>query len=394
MERPARILVIEDDDVFRELEVHYLERRGYVLDSAPDGESGLAAFARERPDAVLCDLRLPGIDGLDVLAAISTAAPETPVVVVSGAGALDDAIQALKRGAWDYVTKPMESLSLLDRALQAALERADLIRQNRIYRERLEALNHDLERALGQLRADAEAGRAMQQRLLPPDGRRFGPWTFSRRLWPSTYLSGDFVDYFPVDSRHVALYMVDVAGHGAASAFLTAMLKILVGRYLDAHVAGSDPIVTRPDAVLARLDHDLGQLQLQRHVAALFGVLDVETRTLTLAGGGHFPYPFVREASGAWRSIPCPGRPLALFAGSTYRALTLPLAPGAAVLFASDGVLELTPGDSLDAKVEAVGRAFSEAGPDLEALAARLGLVDAGELPDDAALLLLAEVPR
>jgi len=385
-----RILVIEDDDVFRELEVRYLARRGYELAGAANGEEGLVTFARWRPDVVLCDLRLPGMDGLDVLAAITRDAPETPVVVVSGAGALDDAVQALKRGAWDYVTKPMESLSLLDRAVETVLERAELLRQNRAYRERLESLNRELERALGQLRADAEAGRALQRKLLPEDGLRFGAWTLSRRLWPSTYLSGDFIDYFRIDDRHVALYMADVAGHGAASAFLTVMLKTLIGQYHEALAREGDETILRPHQTLARLDRDLRQLDLNSHVATIFGVLDLPTRQLTLAGAGHFPYPFVRTA-GSWRSVPCPGRPLALFDDATYRSQTLPLPPGTALLLASDGVLDAVAGDSLDAKIELLGAAFAAAGSDIGALAARLGLDGTQELPDDAALFLLAE---
>lgn len=392
MARRPRVLVIEDDDVFRELEIRYLERRGYELLGAATGEDGLAVFRAEPIDVILCDLRLPGMDGLDVLAAVTESAPETPVIVVSGASALDDAIQALKRGAWDFVTKPMESLSLLDRALQTVLERAELLRQNREYRERLETLNRELERALAQLRADADAGRRLQQKLLPEDALQIGGWTLSRRLWPSTYLSGDFVDYFTIDERHVCLYIADVAGHGAASAILTVMLKILVRQYQDAHDPDGDETILLPHRTLARLDHDLRQLDLQSHVATIFGVLDLKTRQLALAGGGHYPYPIVCNG-GKWRSEPCPGRPLALFEDSRYFTQTLTLAAGDAVLLASDGVLEVIEGDSLDAKVNVLGRTFAACGGDLNALAVELGLgPDVGDgLPDDAALLLLAE---
>jgi len=390
MTRRPRVLVIEDDDVFRELEIHYLGRRGYELAGAASGETGLALFERETFDVVLCDLRLPGMDGLDVLAAIKERAPELPVIVVSGASALDDAIQALKLGAWDFVTKPMDSLSLLDRALQQVLERADLLRQNRAYRERLETLNRQLERALAQLRADAEAGRALQQKLLPDDAARIGAWTLSRRLWPSTYLSGDFVDYFPIDDRRVALYIADVSGHGAASAILTVMLKTLVTQYRDAHTREGDETILLPHRALARLDRDLRQLALPNHVAAIFGVLDLESRELTLSGAGHYPYPLVCEG-GSWRAEACPGRPLGLFEGNEYASRTIALAPGARVLLASDGVLEVVEGESLDAQVELLGRALVDAGGDLERLATRLGLDKGRELPDDAALLLVAE---
>ena len=65
----------------------------------------------------------------------------------------------------------------------------------------------------------SEAGRKLQSQLLPEDQLTIGNYVFSRRLFPSTYLSGDFVDYFPINDRHCAFYVADVSGHGAASAF-------------------------------------------------------------------------------------------------------------------------------------------------------------------------------
>jgi DNA-binding response OmpR family regulator len=77
----------------------YLERAGYRVIEAEDGEAGLAAFERELPDLVMLDLRMPKVDGLEVLATISALSPDTPIIVLSGAGILDDAIQALRLGA-------------------------------------------------------------------------------------------------------------------------------------------------------------------------------------------------------------------------------------------------------------------------------------------------------
>jgi DNA-binding response OmpR family regulator len=100
----TKILTIEDDVAVREVIVEYLGKRGYTTLQAEDGDTGLKVFRRESPDLVLLDLRLPTIDGLEVLSELKKVAPATPVIIVSGQGTVDDATDALKKGAWDYIT--------------------------------------------------------------------------------------------------------------------------------------------------------------------------------------------------------------------------------------------------------------------------------------------------
>lgn len=119
---------------------------------------------------MLCDLRMPGMDGFAVLAELTKDFPDLPVLVVSGTGDLGDAIQTLKLGAWDYLTKPIEDLAVVDHALNKALERARLLAENRSYREHLESVNAQLQRSLRQLEEDETSGREIQFTLLPVAG--------------------------------------------------------------------------------------------------------------------------------------------------------------------------------------------------------------------------------
>ena len=100
MDPTARILTIEDEPGIRDGIVAYLEDSGFEMLQARDGRTGLAVFREQSPDVVLCDLRLPGLDGLELLSVITSESPETPVIVVSGVGLIGDAVQALKRGAF------------------------------------------------------------------------------------------------------------------------------------------------------------------------------------------------------------------------------------------------------------------------------------------------------
>jgi diguanylate cyclase (GGDEF)-like protein len=134
----TKILIIEDDDAVREVIVEYLGKIGYKTLQAEDGDTGLKEFRRESPDLVLLDLRLPTIDGLEVLSKLKKEAPATPVIIVSGQGTVDDATDALKKGAWDYITKPITDMQILNVAVSNILERAKQFKEKQKYQDRLE----------------------------------------------------------------------------------------------------------------------------------------------------------------------------------------------------------------------------------------------------------------
>ncbi len=132
------ILTIEDDQLVRKAMVAYLKSLNYTVFQAGDGAEGLEIFHRAHPDLVITDLRLPKIDGMEVLSVIRKASPETPVIIASGMGTLGDAIRALQLGARDYVTKPITDMSLIRYAVERALEHAQLVRENKKYQQHLE----------------------------------------------------------------------------------------------------------------------------------------------------------------------------------------------------------------------------------------------------------------
>jgi DNA-binding response OmpR family regulator len=121
-ERTARILMVEDDAVIREATQLSLRRHGYDVVTADDGLEAVAAFEKYRPDAVLLDIMLPGLDGISVCRRIRQSST-VPVVMVSARGDAVDVVLGLEAGADDYVTKPFDTQVLVAR-LRAVLRRA------------------------------------------------------------------------------------------------------------------------------------------------------------------------------------------------------------------------------------------------------------------------------
>lgn len=102
----AKILVIDDDVSLARVIYFELKQRGYKVETANSGQAGLDLFEKEHFDAVLTDLRMEGMDGMDVLRAVQDVAPETIVIIMTAYGTMDHAMKAVKLGAADYVTKP------------------------------------------------------------------------------------------------------------------------------------------------------------------------------------------------------------------------------------------------------------------------------------------------
>ena len=152
------ILVIDDEALIRQSIAAYLEDSGFAVLQADDGPGGLKTARNHDPDVILLDLRMPEMDGLDVLAEVTRDLPETPVIVVTGAGVLKDAIEALRLGAFDFISKPIIDMAILEHTVCRALERRRLRLDNQRYRDHLEsevaARTRDLQDRTRQLDAE------------------------------------------------------------------------------------------------------------------------------------------------------------------------------------------------------------------------------------------------
>ncbi|MCP3954728.1 MAG: response regulator [Desulfobacterales bacterium] len=137
---PKKILVIDDESVSRAIIGRMLEKLGFEVMTAADGAAGLEAYRQHAPDMAMVDLFMPGIDGFNVLATIQAQSPETPVIVISATDRIGDVIRALRLGAWDFITKPVKDSVFLENTVFRAFEKAALTVENRLFRERIQAI--------------------------------------------------------------------------------------------------------------------------------------------------------------------------------------------------------------------------------------------------------------
>lgn len=133
-----KLLCIDDDKALLKVIDDFFERHNYKVFVAENGEEGLEIFQMEHPDIVLVDLKMPTINGFEVIERIISEVPETPIIVISGEGEMADVIQALRMGACNYHTKPMDNLAIIQHTVEQALEKSRLLKENRAYQKGLE----------------------------------------------------------------------------------------------------------------------------------------------------------------------------------------------------------------------------------------------------------------
>ena len=138
MTKQKKLLCIDDDRSILLMIRRFFDRQSYTVFTAENGDEGLKTFDAQKPDVVLVDLNMPKVTGFEVLETITTESPDIPVLVISGEGEMDDVIRALRLGAWNYQTKPLENLNLIKHAVEQALEKASLIKENKAYQIGLE----------------------------------------------------------------------------------------------------------------------------------------------------------------------------------------------------------------------------------------------------------------
>jgi DNA-binding response OmpR family regulator len=145
MNTPARILIVDDEEAIRFSLEELLARDGYDVVAVESGEHALACIANEQFDLALLDLRLTGIDGIEVLAALREQALDTAVIVLTAHGSMETAIKALRQGAHDYLLKPCDAASLRESVRTALLKRERDQRQRTLLHQVQQSLTASLE---------------------------------------------------------------------------------------------------------------------------------------------------------------------------------------------------------------------------------------------------------
>lgn len=371
-----------------------LLRAGFQVLEAASGDEALAIALAQRPDFVLSDWMMPEMDGLALCRSLRAAQQGyVYFILLTSRSAVTDLAEGLDAGADDFLTKPVNGQEL--RARIAAGERIlrmerELTRQNHL----VSATLSELQSLYDSLNRDLIEAKRLQHSLLPERHRHFGNAEASLLLQSSGHVGGDLVGFFPINARRVGIFGIDVAGHGVASALMTARLAgYLSGSSPDQNVAlvlsEFGIYEARPPAeVAATLNRlVLDEIQSDSYFTLIYADIDLISGRVELVQAGH-PHPAIQRADGRVEFIGEGGLPIGLLEEASWQGFTARLCPGDRLFLMSDGVTEAEApsGGQLgqEGLAELMRHNGAQRGPGyLEALVADLRAFTGGEFGDD-----------
>lgn len=388
--RSERIVIIDADGKARTELGRYLESRGFYVTGYPDVSSARCLFGDSTPDVIFADLSPGAIE--DLSSRLIDMESFTPIVLCTADRDAGKMVATLRAGAADAVLKPYgEGKDALEDVIGKLFDRVRVNRLNQLYRQELEEANRDLRAGISELRADQRAGRKVQLKMLPDRDQVIDGLTIDHMIKPSLFLSGDFLDYFALSKDKVLVYVADVSGHGASSAFVTVLLKNLTNRLQRNLRRGSSDDILYPERFLQRINSELLDTGLGKHVTVFVGIISISERNMQYAVGAHFPMPLLQFEGGETRFLEGSGLPVGLFKDPEWEVYNVALDKPFHLMLFSDGILEVISAKSLDIKEKTLLELVSGGRHTIAALSEALNLQEMTELPDDIAIVSVTD---
>ena len=329
----AKVLIIDDEQIIRERLQKLLELDGYETCTADNGQKGLEIFLREEPEIALVDIKMPGMDGIEVLEQIKKKSKKTQVILITGHGGVDTAIRALREGAFGYLQKPID-YDELEIEIKKALEKNDMQGKLDRYVNRLEAANRELENLNQQLQRNYEIAEKVFDKIVQEDAHMGCP-NIKHYQSPMSTVAGDLIllSVGPLGSQYI--FVGDFTGHGLAAAIGAIPVSGIFYAMTKRGHSISD--------IVAEINRKLrGVLPTELFLCACLIELNYAKSTLHLWNGGLPDVLISRDGSGIKKRFPSNHTPLAVLSSSRFdsRVEIFEVAQGDRIYAYTDGVTE------------------------------------------------------
>jgi len=347
----SSILIVDDEEAICKLLATTLSSEGSrVVETASSAAEAKAYLTKRRFDVVITDIAMPDEDGISLMQWASEHAPGASWMVLTGHATVDTAVRALQLGAFDFFTKPLESLAGLECRVSHALEHRRLVAErSRLNREleqsntelqanvnQLEAACHLLEEQAEELAVDLRRAALIQQALLPRVAPRLEGMSVNALYRPSQDVGGDLYDVVRLDDQHLVLLIADAAGHGLSAAMLAVLFRNRLNLVdQDSH----EP--SHPADVLRSANSSLAESITVPgfFVTAAYCLLDLAKRRIDIASAGHPPL-LLRRASGGIERLTHTGPALGLYRDVVFASHEIEIEEGDLLLLHTDGLYD------------------------------------------------------
>lgn len=230
----AAILLIDDEKSIRNVLKDILQHEGYRVEEAADGEQGLKLLAAQSFDLVLCDIKMPKMDGLEVLDQIMLLQPDVPVIMISGHGTIETAVDAVKKGAFDFIAKPPDLNRLLI-TIRNALDKNTLVKETRVLKKKVQRVQEIIGNSEGisKIKSTIEKVAPTDARVLVTGENGTGKELVARWLHEKSNRANHPLIEVNCAAIPVELIESELFGHEKGS--FTSAIKQRIGKFEQAH---------------------------------------------------------------------------------------------------------------------------------------------------------------
>jgi sigma-B regulation protein RsbU (phosphoserine phosphatase) len=323
--KQSKILIVDDAEFSRCVIGEIFANQGYTnIETAVDGVDGVEKTKSFEPDIVLLDLMMPKMDGFEFCEIVrkDPRFARLPILVQSASTNAKHMSRAFSVGATDFVNKPINSDEITARA--------------RVHLEH-QMFSSELTRFQNRVASELKEARKLQDTIMPSahQCKEIGDWfdiSIASFFEPSSEIGGDFWGVRRVSAHELAVFNVDLSGHGISAAINTFRLHTLIEE--------NDRFFTSPSDSLGALNGKMHKLLPTGQFATMFyAVINTEKDTLTFSAAGA-PDPFIFRANGEVDRLDASGMPIAIAADTDYPEVTVPFKKGDTLLLYSDALIE------------------------------------------------------
>jgi len=361
MEIKGKVLIIDDEEVIRNLFKRLVSKGGYEFHGAEDGPAGLKAIEEVQPDLVFCDLKMPNMDGMEVVRKVKETNKDLPIIILTGHGGMDNAVEAVKLGAYDFIRKPVDDINALLIEIDRAVESYNLVKKNKNLTEELQVINsqleekvekrtadlnktlEDLKLAQGKINEEIKTVSVLQKGLLPEAPPSIEGLDAAAIYLASSEVGGDYYDYINLGNDRLAIVVADVSGHGLAAGFVMTMVKVML-LYINKQQSSSVETLKALNEVLSN------HIPTNNFVTMIYGVLDLQAKTFSFINAGHDPLVKVNSVDKSFEVFEAKSTFLGIDDSTEFQEDTITLSKNDKLVLYTDGIVE-----AINSKEEAFG---------------------------------------
>ena len=341
-----KILIVDDVEINVEILKELLEDQ-YALATASSGQQCLEKIGQFKPDLVLLDIVMSGIDGYETCRQIKSdpQSETTHIILISSKTSIESRLKGYEVGTDDYIVKPFDNDELLAKIKVQIRLRDAIMNLTSLY---------------DQLSEELRLAGIVQRDFLPEKLPNCDKLRWASFILPAECVSGDIYDVKRIDEQHVGFYVADVVGHGMLAALLSIFIKQTIAMYEDVE---NNRCVLSPAELMKNINSRIYAQKLSgcQFITCCYCLININTLQLTYSRAGH-PYPILFRGQEQPRNLEIDGSLLGILEEAEYSQRTIQLQPGDKLLLYSDGAipcisnsLDIAPFNLRDEFLEIIG---------------------------------------